>query len=448
MNLTTLEPLLAGTLGRSQLPLPRTAIEEWQLQRLRTQLGYCRERSPFYRRHLQGVDPGAIQALQDIAALPPITEAELRAHGPAMVCVNQDAVARIITLHSSGTTGTPKRLFFTTGDLEQTRKFFHLGMQQMVDPGQSVAILLPGATPDSTGHLLARALERMQVSSHIIGLVTQPEEAARALARLRPDVLVGFPVQILAIARMAEFLRLSLGKVRSVLLCSDYIPDSLRTELQALLGCEIFTHYGTTETGLGGGVDCAAHCGCHLRETDLLFEIINPMTAQPLADGQWGEIVFTTLTRTGMPLIRYRTGDFGRLLTGACPCGSSIRRLDRVLGRRELIRSLRNGSRLAMADLDERLFPIPGLLDFKACLTMENGQNTLHLELTTLPGRGERVSSLVIEVLTNHTQFQGVALSLTLTSGTTIHPAKRILKDHREENHDEKTDPTNLHQPG
>lgn len=433
MNLTTLETLLAATLGRSELPLPRTAIEAWQLQRLRTQLDYCRERSPFYRRHLQGVDPQFIQALEDVAKLPLITEAELRAHGTAMVCVSQDTVTRIITLQSSGTTGPPKRLFFTAEDLEQSQHFFHLGMQQMVDPLQSVAILLPGATPDSTGHLLAQALMRMQVNSHIIGLVTQPAEAAQDLARLRPDVLVGFPVQILAIARMAEFRRLSLAQVRSVLLCSDYIPDSVRAELLALLGCEIFTHYGTTETGLGGGVDCAAHCGCHLRETDLLFEIIDPQTSRPLAGGQWGEIVFTTLTRTGMPLLRYRTGDIGRLLPGTCPCGSRIRRLDRVLGRRELIRSLDNGTSLTMADLDEKLFPIPGLLDFKACLTMENGQNTLRLALATLPGRGEKVSSLAMKVLTNHTLLQGVALSLTLTSSTTIHPAKRILEDHRKE---------------
>ena len=118
---------------------------------------------------------------------------------------------------------------------------------------------------------MARALGRFQVNSHILGLVTQPEEAALALAKLKCDVLVGFPVQILAIARMAEFLQISLENVRSVLLCSDYIPQSLRQELVALLGCEIFTHYGTTETGLGGGVDCWAHCGCHLREADLLF---------------------------------------------------------------------------------------------------------------------------------------------------------------------------------
>lgn len=433
MKLTTLEPLLAATLGRSELPLSRPVIEDWQLQRLHIQLDYCRKRSPFYRRHLQGVDPQSIHALRDIATLPLITEAELRAHGPEMVCVSQDAVARIITLHSSGTTGTPKRLFFTAEDLEQTQDFFHLGMQQMVDPGQSVAILLPGATPDSTGHLLARALERSQVSSHIIGLVTQPEVAARALARLQPDVLVGFPVQILAIARMAEFLRLPLGKIRSVLLCSDYIPMSVCAELKALLGCEIFTHYGTTETGLGGGVDCAAHCGCHLRETELLFEIIDPQTTRPLADGQWGEIVFTTLTRTGMPLIRYRTGDVGRLLPGTCACGSAIRRLDQVRGRISQMRTLKSGERLGLHELDEALFPLPGLLDYSARLENANGREQLHLSLTLLPTRSEFWQQAIRDLLSVVPAVTELRLALDAPATTTIHPAKRTLDDFRKD---------------
>ena len=301
MNPTTLEPLVAGQLGQHAIPLSRATIEEWQLQRLKEQLHYCREHSSFYREHLRPVAPGSIQSLDHLSLLPFITENDLRAHGAGMLCMSQDNIARIITMQSSGTTGPPKRLFFTQDDLEHTLDFFHLGMQHMVDSGQSVVILLPGSTPDSTGHLLSKALERCTVQSHIIGLVTHPEEAVRALSKLQPDVLVGFPVQILAIARMAAHMQLYIGQIRSVLLCSDYIPTSLRAELTQLLGCEIFTHYGTTETGLGGGVDCWHHCGTHLRESDLLFEIIDPVSTQPLADGQWGEIVFSTLTRKGMP---------------------------------------------------------------------------------------------------------------------------------------------------
>jgi phenylacetate-coenzyme A ligase PaaK-like adenylate-forming protein len=265
-------------------------------------------------------------------------------------------------------------------------------------------------------------------------LVSDPEQTARSLARLRPDVLVGFPVQLLAVARMAASLSIPMGTIRSMLLCSDTIPESLCGELEELLGCEIFTHYGTVEPGLGGGVDCAAHCGCHLREADLLFEIIDPHTAEPLPEGEWGEIVFTTLTRTGMPLLRYRTGDLGRLLPGPCPCGSAIVRLDRVLGRLNQIITLKNGARLALHDLDQVLFSLPGLLDFKADLTGTHGQETLQLRLTTLADSGEEVRRSAAEALARHPLLQDLTVTLTLEPGTFIHPGKRTLADNRKEN--------------
>ena len=351
-----------------------------------------------------------------------------------MVCVSQDEIARIITLQSSGTTGAPKRLFFTEEDIEATRQFFHIGMQNMVASGQMVAILLPGATPDSTGHLLAVALERMQVTSHILGLVDDPEAAARNLTGLRPDVLVGFPVQILAIAQTAVHLGLDLGPIRSVLLCSDYIPESLSTRLGNLLGCEIFSHYGTVETGLGGGVDCAAHQGAHLREHDLLIEVIGRDTAAPLPPGQWGELVVTTLNRTGMPLIRYRTGDLSRLLPGPCPCGSHIQRLDKVWGRIDQIRSLQSGKDLTLAEVDERLFTIPGLLDCKASLRAASRQDTLHLALSVLPGLEESVLAKAAKAVEPLKAGKHLGIALALSPEALVQRGKRILEDQRKDN--------------
>jgi acyl-coenzyme A synthetase/AMP-(fatty) acid ligase len=121
----------------------------------------------------------------------------------------------------------------------------------------------------------------------------------------------------------------------------------------------VFEHYGMTEMGLGGGVDCEAHAGYHLREADLYVEIVDPLTGEPLPEGVRGEVVFTTLTRRGMPLVRYRTGDLSRFLPGPCPCGTVLRRLERVRGR-----LAGQTAEVTMPELDEALFAVPGVVDF------------------------------------------------------------------------------------
>ncbi len=433
MNITSLETMIGRSIGQFSSPLSQSDIESYQAERLCSIIDFCRERSSFYRRSFTDAGVTTIKGLENLTDLPLTCEDDLRSHGSQMVCVSQDEVARIITLQSSGTTGNPKRLHFTDADLQQTLDFFHHGMLSLVDPGQTVAILLPGATPDSTGHMLAQALKRIKVTSVILGLVDDPAKLVRTLHELQPDVLVGFPVQLLAIARMAASLKLQLGPIRSVLLCSDYIPKSLNSQLAESLACQVFSHYGTVETGLGGGVDCEAHCGMHLREADLLFEIIDPHTTTPLAIGQWGEIVVTTITRNGMPLIRYRTGDHGRLLPGPCPCGSNIRRLDRVFGRIGQVYTLENGDQLALQTLDELLFPLSGLLDFRAVLTMGKKHDMLKLHLVTIPGSEDDMLRQVSERMATILMKLKLELVLTVDSTTTIHPGKRILEIKREE---------------
>jgi phenylacetate-coenzyme A ligase PaaK-like adenylate-forming protein len=139
--------------------------------------------------------------------------------------------------------------------------------------------------------------------------------------------------------------------------------------LQRRAECEVFEHYGMTEMGLGGGVDCEAHSGYHLRETDLLFEIVDVRTGEPLPDGEMGEIVFSTLTREGMPLIRYRTGDLSRFLAVPCGCGTTLKSLQRIRERMDSRISLGSCGDITMADLDDVLFEVPGLTDFSATLT-------------------------------------------------------------------------------
>lgn len=347
----------------------RQALGAFQLRRLNDTLDHARRNASFYRRQLAALPEAPLSILADLARLPFTTPSDLTADPSGFVAVGQDDIARIVTLRSSGSTGEAKRLFFTEADLELTVDFFHHGMSTLVRPGQKVAILLPGDSPDSVGDLLARGLRRMAVDSVVLGPVADPLGTAEAVAASGAQCLVGIPTQVLAVARSRRGAAIGPGRIESVLLSTDYVPRAIAATLEEVWGCRVFTHYGMTEMGLGGGVECAALDGYHLREADLYFEVVDHRTGAPCPDGILGEVVFTTLTRRGMPLIRYRTGDIARILPQPCPCGSVLRRMERVGGRWSGMIDLGGGSPLTLAAMDESLFALANLLDYRVVLT-------------------------------------------------------------------------------
>ncbi|KMY68115.1 hypothetical protein AAU61_07165 [Desulfocarbo indianensis] len=383
MARTPLHDWLGRKLGQEP---SRDSLASYHLARLRETLAYVRERSPYHRDRLAGLAEGFPPRLKDMARLPFTTPDDLRRHHLAMLCVSQDQVARVVTLRTSGTTAPPKRIYFSDRDLELTLDFFQHGMSTMVEPGDCVLILLPGSTPDSVGDLLARALARMQVRALAHGPVADPALALAEAERRGAHCLVGIPVQALALAEHPGAERLQ-GRLKSALLTTDYVPRALAERIRRAWSCEIFEHYGMTETGLGGGVDCRAHAGYHLRGADLYYEVVEPQSGTPLPPGEEGELVVTTLTRQAMPLLRYRTGDLGRLLPEACPCGGATPRLDRVRGRLGNHLLLPGGARLPMWRLDEVLFAVAGLLDYRIRLTADGGARRLQLTARALPGK-------------------------------------------------------------
>ena len=134
-----------------------------------------------------------------------------------------------------------------------------------------------------------------------------------------------------------------------------------------------------TEMGLGVGLECEGFCGYHLREADLYIEIINPISGLPAVDGQLGEVVFTTLTRSAMPLIRYRTGDLSRFIPGPCTCKTILKRLEQIKSRDRLY--LTQTDYLTMANFDEVLFALDNVLDFEVTLTDGMQEKENHLQV-------------------------------------------------------------------
>jgi phenylacetate-coenzyme A ligase PaaK-like adenylate-forming protein len=358
------------------------ALEDYQLQRMNEVIDYARCNSPFYRRHLASLPVAPLSVLSDTAQIPFTTPSDIANDPFSFLSVPQDDVARIVTLRTSGSTGEGKRLFFTEGDLELTVDFYHHGMSTLVRPGQRVAIFFPGEIPDSVGDLLLRGLQRMDVHAFVYGLVTNPIHAAEAIASFGAHCLVGIPTQVLAVACSPTGAAIGKGSIETALLSADYVPRALAETLEEVWGCRVFTHYGMTEMGHGGGVECEALDGYHLREADLCFEVVDYETGEVCPDGDIGEVVFTTLTRQGMPLIRYRTGDIARMIPQPCPCGSILKRMDYVRGRWNGLVRLDTDCTLTVYEMDEALFWLPGLLDYRATVSKGmDGRFRLHIDM-------------------------------------------------------------------
>ncbi len=402
--MTKLEQWIHSKINTASQPLSREVLDAYQLEKLRETVDFCREKSPFYRSHLKGFSSRQISTLDDLSVFPFTTSQDIRDKSLQFLCVSQDEIQRAVTLQTSGTTGNPKRLYFTRQDLELSIDFFAHAMSAFVRSGEKVLILLPGEKPDSAGDLIAKGLERIQVKGLIHGIVKDPERTAEEIKIEQPACLIGIPTQVLRLARTQNIPR---GILRNIILTADYVPLAIVRALEEIWNCQVFNHYGMSEMGLGGGIECGVRGSgsgvrgenmpltshpeprtshplpltpLHFREADLYVEIIDPHTGDPKRDGDFGEIVFTTLTRNGMPLIRYRTGDMSRFLPESCSCGTLLKRLERVQGR--FSNRIRLGADiLSMADLDEALFPIPDLLNYQAAITQENHNPVLQILL-------------------------------------------------------------------
>ena len=382
---TPLADWVKAKIGLSREKTMRSSdLVRYQVHRLRRVIRYARGNSPFYRERLGGLPDNFLYGPEDLAAVPFTTETDLRERHPDMLCVSQSEVSRVVTLQTSGATASPKRLYFTDEDLELTVDFFHHGMTTLARQGDRVMILMPGHTPGSIGDLLKKALTRMNARGFVYGPVTDPGHAVEALLKVQPHCLVGLPVQVLGLVRHPRSHNIPPGLIKSVLLSADYVPGAIVEEVEGRFNAPVFEHYGMTEMGLGGGVQCEVRKGYHLREADLFFEVIDPQSGIPLADGEPGEIVFTTLTRRGMPLIRYRTGDLGQFLAEPCPCGSSLRRLGKVHGRIAGRIRLLEGGILTLPEMDEVLFKVPSLLNYLTELKLRDGKDCLSIQVHTV----------------------------------------------------------------
>ena len=344
MKRTNLDSWIEKTEGIAQLD--RESLERLQLRRLNETLKRLKDRGGFYKAY-----PEKLDSLAELQNLPFTTAKDLSDHPGRFLMTSQSEVSRVISGATSGTTGPAKRVFYTETDTERTIGLFTAGISEMLAAGEKCFIAFPFTGPFGLGDLIAQAVERLGGIPIKAGFGQSWGEMLELLEETHPETYIGFPVTLLSLIRLygENF------PIRRALVSGDACPAGVMDELEKMLGSKLYPHYGSRECGLGGAVTCPAFEGMHLRENHIIPEIIDEQ-GNVLPDGEYGELVLTTIGADAMPLIRYRTGDFTRILP-PCKCGGVTKRLDTV--------SRREGD-ISMEELDSHLFRIPGLADYQA----------------------------------------------------------------------------------
>ena len=341
--------------------LPRAELAALQLRRLRESVARAAA-VPFYREAFAraGVAPGAIRSLDDLARLPFTVKDDLRRHYPlGMLAVPREEVARIHG--SSGTTGRPTFVAYTRRDRETwsglVARFLVAGGLRA---GHTVHVAF-GYGLFTGGFGLHAGIERVGAAVVPAAGGNTPRQVM-LMRDLDPDVLVCTPSYALHLAEVtrAEGLRPGDLALRYGHFGGEPWTEELRGEIERALGILAFDNYGLSEI-IGPGVagECAVRRGMHVQEDHFLVECLDPETLAPVPDGEAGELVFTSLTKEAMPIVRYRTRDLATLDRSPCPCGRTGVRMGRVVGRSDDMLIIR-GVNVFPSQIEEALLRVEG----------------------------------------------------------------------------------------
>ena len=410
-----------------------------QDRRLRDVVASVSERVPFYREAFAdaGVDPGEVEGIDDLAGLPFTSKEDLREHYPDGLF----ALPRsdLNCLHaSSGTTGTPKVVGYADRDLEIWREVM------------ARSLVAAGVGPEDTlqnayGYGLFTGGLGFHYGCQELGAAVLPigggntDRQLRFLRDLGSEVLACTPSYALYLAEQGEKRGINVADlpVSAVVYGAEPCTDPMRAAIEERLGAAGFDIYGLSEIiGPGVSVECEARDGLHVHSDHFYPEVIDPETGEVLPAGEEGELVVTTLTKRGMPVIRYRTGDVTTLYPDACDCGRTTVRMDNVTGRTDDLLVVR-GANLYPSEVEAAVLDLEGVAPhYRIDLYREGALDEFEVTVETAPGvDGEALREQVRERLEDRLAVAPDAVSVVGPGGierTETGKARRVY-DHREE---------------
>lgn len=363
-------------------------LEALQLERLQALVKRVYEKIPFYKESFDkaGISPEDIKSLADLTKLPFTVKQDMRDAYPfGLFAVPRKEVVRVHC--SSGTTGTATVVGYTQKDLENWGDCF------------ARALYGAGCGPDSTlqiayGYGLFTGGLGAHNGGERAGCTVLPMSTGNTKRQVRlmkdfdVDCLCCTPSYALNIAEVAEEEGYDIREfpIHAGILGAEPCSEATRAEIEQKMGIQFYDIYGLSEVmGPGVACECEKQHGLHVCEDQFIIEILDPKTLQPVPDGEWGEVVFTTLCKECSPLVRYRTRDISRILVGECECGRTFRRMDRIAGRTDDMMILR-GVNVFPSQIEEEIVSFPEIApQYQLILTTKGTLDHAELRVETVP---------------------------------------------------------------
>jgi phenylacetate-CoA ligase len=315
--------------------MTREQLRSLQTGRLQALVGYVKERVPLYRARLAGVEPGDLESPDDLRRLPFTRKDDLRDSYPfGLLAVPREELLRVHA--SSGTTGKLTVVGYTAADVDL---FSRVMARCLAMAGAEPGMMLHNAY----GYGLFTGGLGLHQGGELLGLAVVPvsggmtQRQLMLIEDLRPDVISCTPSYALTLAQAFEERGIGPDELslRYALLGAEPWTEAMRREIDRGLGVRSTNLFGLSEV-IGPGVSCECveeRAGAHVNEDHFLPEVVDPETGEPLPEGAEGVLVFTTLTKQALPLIRYWTGDIASLGSAPCSCGRTLVRMSRIKGR-------------------------------------------------------------------------------------------------------------------
>ena len=358
-------------------------ISESQLKLVNEQVQRLVASGNYFGRRLQEAGVTEVLTEEDFLALPFSEKEDLRNCYPLGVCAVDER--QIVRIHSSsGTTGTPVIIPYTARDVDDWAT-------QFARCYELAGITAEDRIQITPGYGLWTAGIGFQAGAEKLGAMVVPmgpgntEKQLQFMVDLQTTVIGATSSYALLLAEEVEArgMRDQIA-LRKGVIGSERWGRKMRDRVKAGLGIQIYDIYGLTEVyGPGIGISCDAEDGMHYWDDFIYIEIVDPATGAPLPDGEWGEIVITTLVKEGAPLIRFRTHDLSRIIPGTCPCGSPYPRIDTLQGRSDDMVKIK-GVNVFPRQIEEVLQEFPQLSsEYQIRISHLEGRDTMRIYVET-----------------------------------------------------------------